>query len=76
MALRIRDWRDACALARAAGRDAGVRSAACAGRTQWDDDDWNRACGTFADMMQAFGYDPNIPPEDYETGHARPGRRQ
>lgn len=73
MPLRIKDWRDAYALAQAAGRDAGIRSAACNGRTQWDEEDWNHACETFAGMMQAFGYDPNTPPEDDDTGRVRPG---
>jgi hypothetical protein len=30
--------------AMAAGRDAGNRSMRAAGRTSWNDDDWNAAC--------------------------------
>ena len=32
------------AIAIAAGQDAGNRSMRAAGRTEWNDDDWNAAC--------------------------------
>ena len=34
-------------LAYALGRDAGIRSARAAGRTAWNEDDWNAACKEF-----------------------------
>jgi hypothetical protein len=34
-------------LAHAAGRDAGNRSMRAAGRTRWNDDDWNAAAATY-----------------------------
>lgn len=39
-------------IARAAGWDAGNRSMKAAGRTAWNEEDWNVACEVFETMMR------------------------
>jgi hypothetical protein len=43
------------AIARAAGRDEGNRSMRAAGRSAWNEDDWNAACETFDRLMALAG---------------------
>lgn len=43
------------AIARAAGWDAGDRSMRAAGRSAWNEDDWNAACETFDRLMALAG---------------------
>ena len=40
-------------IAYAAGTDTGNRNMRAAGRTAWNEDDWNAACTTFARLMGA-----------------------
>ena len=38
-------------VAMAAGQDAGNKSMRVAGRTEWNEDDWNAAAATFNKLM-------------------------
>ena len=48
--------RHAYQIAMAAGQDAGDRSMREAGRTSWNDEDWNAACST---MLACYQPTPN-----------------